>query len=110
MNSFYSDVECPYCGGGQDIDHSDGYGFEQGETHQQECVHCSKIFIYQSHISFSYDVDKADCLNGAEHDWQLTKTIPEMRRMHCSMCDQKRECTDEERVKFNLPPLKKDSL
>lgn len=27
------DVECPYCGKGLDIDHEDGYGYEEGVTH-----------------------------------------------------------------------------
>jgi len=62
-----NDVECPYCGAGQDICHDDGYGYEEDKTHQQECTQCEKTFTYQTSISFYYSAKKADCLNGALH-------------------------------------------
>ena len=67
-----SDVECPYCGLGQDINHDDGYGYEEDETHQQQCPRCKKTFTYKTCISTSYQVEKADCLNGFAHLWKVS--------------------------------------
>lgn len=64
-----SDVECPYCGKDQEINHDDGYGYEEGRTYEQQCADCEKYFAYTTSISFYYDATKADCLNGAEHRW-----------------------------------------
>jgi len=54
------DVECPYCGIGQDINHDDGYGYEESKTFEQECIHCEKVFEFTTYINFSYDVKKID--------------------------------------------------
>lgn len=63
------DVECPYCGHEQNIDHGDGYGYEEDEIHDQECSECEKSFGFYTHISFSYDPIKVPCFNGADHGW-----------------------------------------
>lgn len=88
MNKYY-DVECPYCGNKQNINHDEGYGYEEDEVYEQECPECEKIFIYTTTISFSYDVSKADCLNGAEHKmekvWQANPPLfPNWKR--CKVC------------------------
>lgn len=81
------DVECPYCGADLDINHDDGYGYSEDETHQQECCECGKAFVFTTAIHFSYRVDKADCLNGAEHTYERTKTWPpEAARLRCTQC------------------------
>lgn len=94
-----SDVECPYCGTDQEIDHGDGYGYGEDQTYHQECSDCGKIFVYTTSISYYYEAEKADCLNeGGKHNMQPTYTIPrKYTRMICSMCDgEERECTKEE--------------
>ncbi len=48
-----SDVKCPYCGADQEINHDDGYGYEEGEEHEQECV-CGEVFIFTTSISYTY--------------------------------------------------------
>lgn len=58
------DVECPYCGEGQEICHDDGYGYKEDELHQQECHNCEKTFGYRTSISFSYEAEKVACFNG----------------------------------------------
>ena len=63
----YDDTECPYCEEGLDIDHDDGYGYEEGPLYEQECKYCSNIFTYSTSISYNYSAYKADCLNGGEH-------------------------------------------
>lgn len=64
-------IQCPYCKTSQEINHDDGYGYTEDDAHQQECVGCEKTFIFFTSISFSYRVIKADCLNGAYHDYKI---------------------------------------
>lgn len=61
------DVECPYCEHEQDIDHDDGYGYEEDAVYEQECPACGKTFVYTTSVSYHYGVKRADCLNGGEH-------------------------------------------
>jgi len=62
-----SDVKCPYCGTEQDIDHDDGYGYEEGRDHEQDCVECAKTFNFMTSVSYSYDVY---CRNPEDHDME----------------------------------------
>lgn len=97
------DIECPYCEKELDINHDDGFGYEEGVTHQMECKHCDKSFVFTTSISFYYDPEKADCLNGGEHNYELTHTFPKpWSKMRCSMCDKKRDLTIEERKSFGI--------
>ena len=72
------DVECPYCRVEQEINHDDGYGYEEGETFQQECHNrtCGKTFAFTTDISFYYSVHHAPCLNGGEHEWKPKTGYP----------------------------------
>lgn len=91
------DIECPYCNEGQEINHDDGYGYSEFETHEQECGHCEKTFVYTTSISFDYDAAKADCLNGGVHVYEAICTAPiEYTKMECKVCSHRRECTDAE--------------
>lgn len=100
------DIKCPYCEYEQDIDHEDGYGYQEDTVHQQECCNCGKSFVYTTSISFYYDAEKADCLNDGEHDYQPTCTQPRCyTKMRCTMCDDERRLTDEERLKYNIPTI-----
>jgi len=94
----YDDIECPYCGEGQVINHDDGQGYEEDMLHEQECKECGKTFVFTSSLTYFYEAQRADCLNGAEHDFKLTTTNPrEFSKMRCSMCEKERELTDKER-------------
>lgn len=73
----YHDVECPYCEKGLEIDHDDGYGYQQDETHEQWCKYCDKNFAYTTSISFYYEAKQADCLNGGKHQWEKWRIFPE---------------------------------
>ena len=64
------DVDCPYCQSAQDIYHDDGYGYDEGVTYQQECAACEKTFTYTTSISFRYKAERANCLNGSDHEWK----------------------------------------
>jgi len=79
-------VECPYCGKEQYIDHDDGYGYGD-DLYEQECGGCGKKFVYTTGVIYVYHVKKADCLNGAEHEFKRTSTIPECTAMlRCKHC------------------------
>jgi hypothetical protein len=92
-----SDMECPYCGADQEVNHDDGCGFEEDKLHEQQCSECDKYFVFTTYISFSYNPHKADCLNGSAHDYKPTHTYPkEYTKMECSCCGDRRKPTPEE--------------
>ncbi len=51
-----SDVKCPICGFEQEINHDDGYGFEEDERHDQFCINCEYEFEFTTSITYSYNV------------------------------------------------------
>ena len=53
-----SDVECPYCKSAQEINHDDGYGYEEDETHEQQCGDCGEYFAFTTSILFLYEASK----------------------------------------------------
>lgn len=88
------DTKCPYCGADVEINHDDGYGYSEDETHQQECGECGKTFTYTTTICFHYSPSKADCLNGGEHKYAEVKQYgyPEPRIiLRCRDCDHETE-------------------
>lgn len=93
----YYDTECPYCEKGVEINHDDGYGYAEGEIHNQECDNCGKTFIYTTSISFSYETEKANCLNGGKHDYKAQTCYPKFAtKMECQMCGDTRKPTEKE--------------
>jgi len=102
---YYSDerIKCPYCGQEIEIDHEDGYGYEEEEIHTQECDHCGKTFKYYTYVHFSYEVGKCDCHNGKPHIWEPTATYPKKyTKMECQICGMRRNLTQEEIEKYKL--------
>jgi len=96
--SYSKDINCPYCDAELDIDHDDGAGYQENVVHQQECSECDKMFVFTTSISFSYEPEKADCLNDGEHIWRRRHTIPrEFTKMVCSACDEERYLTPDEK-------------
>lgn len=105
-----NDVNCPYCDAEQDINHDDGVGYEENVRHEQQCNACGKTFTYTTSISFYYEAEKADCLNGGEHDFHPTTTYPkEFTMMECSMCDESRKPNEEEMRKILEPKVQEGS-
>ncbi len=75
---------CPYCKTGMD-DPDECY--EDGVTYEHECPSCEKYFVFTVEYTRTYSAGKADCLNGADHDYKKTRTIPaEFAVMRCKMC------------------------
>jgi len=99
-----NDIQCPYCGEGEEICHDDGYGYEEDKVFNQECGSCGKTFTYTTFISYYYEAEKAPCLNGEPHDWKPTATYPKFAtRMNCKMCDEDRVPTPEEKITYKIP-------
>lgn len=91
------DLNCPYCGAELEVCHDDGFGYEEGVKHEMQCSECSKYFVFETCISFSYDSEKADCLNDGEHVWKASQTWPKKHtRMICESCGEERTPTESE--------------
>ena len=91
------DLECPYCETELEVCHDDGFGYEEGVKHQMECGNCEKSFVFETSISFYYEPEKADCLNGDEHKWKARRCYPKgFTKMECESCGDRREPTDDE--------------
>lgn len=88
------DVQCPYCNADVEINHDDGYGYEEGQKHQQQCASCDKYFIYETSISFSYEAEQAPCLNEGDHDFKPIHGYPTeyfVNKRRCSICGEEKE-------------------
>jgi endogenous inhibitor of DNA gyrase (YacG/DUF329 family) len=104
------DVNCPYCGKEIDINHDDGYGYQENIIYQEWCSSCQKYFGYTTTVTFSYDVHKAECMNDGNHEWQMTDTTPQyFTVMECPNCGIERPLTEEERI-ANKVPSREDYL
>jgi len=72
-----SDVECPYCEKEVEICHDDGFGYEEGVDHNYQCDGCEKNFTFQTSILFSFEAEKAPCLNGeGDHVFRAVAHYP----------------------------------
>ena len=78
-----SDVGCPYCGEDQEINHDDGYGYDEGVEHEQECFYCGKSFKFTTAISYEYDVFCQD----NDHDMEQSPVPGCERLWSCKNCD-----------------------
>lgn len=83
------DLECPYCGEGNDVCHDDGAGYEEGKRHEMQCSHCEKYFVFETTIMYHYEPEKADCLNGEPHDMKPVTHFPRHwpNWVQCKNCD-----------------------
>lgn len=92
-----SDLQCPYCGAAQEVNHDDGRGYDELTRHEQTCSECGKTFVFTTQISFDYTPSKADCLNGADHRLEFDELLPrKYSRMACKECDFARPATADE--------------
>lgn len=92
-----SDLQCPYCGADEEVNHDDGHGYDESRRHEQECGVCGKTYVFKTCISYDYTPSKADCLNGAPHRLKFRKSWPfKYSRMCCEDCDYERRATADE--------------
>lgn len=109
-NMSYSDTYCPYCEKGIDIDHDDGYGYEEDKVFTQTCEHCDKTFSYTTSTSFYYETEKAPCQNDEPHKWKPVTGYPPALFVgveRCEFCD-KQECHDIEGRKKAIEDYQKE--
>lgn len=86
--SMSDDLNCPVCGAGNEVCHDDGAGYAEDQKHQMECQSCGINFVFTTSISFYYEAEEADCLNGAPHNYEETSTFPpEWSELRCTWCD-----------------------
>ena len=82
---------CPYCEKSIEIYCDE---FIDGETSNQKCEYCGKVFAFGVKIVTEYHLKKAPCLNGGEHDWELSYTFPGCRHwVECKNCGKSRSCS-----------------
>ena len=78
-----SDIDCPYCKASQEINHDDGYGYEDGVEFEQACVSCDKEFIFTTEIDYIYN---AYCQK-SDHDLYQHSEIHGRPLMFCHKCE-----------------------
>jgi hypothetical protein len=86
-----ADTQCPYCEKDVEINHDDGQGYSEDETHTQECAHCGMTFTYTTAIIYYYEPAKAPCQNGEEHSLEQIKGCPSelfVAKMRCKWCSE----------------------
>ena len=98
------DIECPYCEMDQEINHDDGYGYDEDETYNQECPYCEKIFTFTTSIVLYYDALKAPCLNGGEHKWVPVRSTARDIWPYWKRCAY---CGEEDKGEVNQDGLRK---
>lgn len=93
MSDILSDIYCPYCGYGQDVDIY--YDLDFNVT---DCGQCGKDFVFSAKeiirdnkvIESLYYPKKADCLNGGTHNSfgviDIDKDYPKINHVRCSVC------------------------
>lgn len=92
-----NDMNCPYCEAEQEVCHDDGAGYAEGVKHEHECSECGKTFTFQTTIVFYYEAERADCLNGADHELSFRRSWPmKYSRMGCRHCEFERKATEAE--------------
>ena len=108
-----SDINCPYCDAELEVNHDDGFGYEEDVQHTMECSECEKNFVFTTQITFDYTPSKADCLNGENHKYKPTHTSPKcFTKMRCKTCNLEKDLTDDDRKQFGIGTIKEyiDSL
>lgn len=86
------DFQCPYCGSWQEHDTDQS---KSGPLHQTSCFECEKSFVFSVEYYPTFSVHKADCLNGAPHDYKDRLEGNEYYQQYFSKWIQCRDCDHE---------------
>ena len=78
-----SDVSCPYCGMEQEINHDDGYGYEEDGDFEQDCINCNEPFKFKTAIMFLHT---AYCYGKDDLNHDLKKEEG-YNHYQCTKCD-----------------------
>ena len=71
------DVECPYCGAELEINHDDGYGYEEDGIYEQECRESEKAYKLKDTNDWSPYIDGMS--DGADECGELIKSQGESK-------------------------------
>ena len=85
--------ECPYCGNDVENDMSGHDPLGEGESVENECSKCGKVFMAEATYSVDYNTWEVPCLNDGEHDWQPINGCPKEffeNKERCSYCNKER--------------------
>ncbi len=77
---------CPYCD--KECEPSCDLR-DQDVQYEHNCEHCEKNFVYHIDYDPCYSEEKADCLNGGEHNYEPMCGAPKeffKDKFRCSMC------------------------
>ena len=95
------DIRCPYCDSGQKINHNNDYGCKENVLYKQQCPKCKKNFAYFTTITFNYEANQANCLNGGPHKYKSTHIYPQKyTTMRCVACGEECKPTEKEMEKI----------
>lgn len=84
-------VKCPYCEKENEVNHDDGYGYEEDYAYEQGCSFCEKTFVYFTSISYYHEGRKAPCKNGGDHNLEEIHGHPKeffKYKRRCKYCDE----------------------
>jgi len=88
------EIYCPYCERGFDLNHDDGAYYDEEHRTECTCPWCDKKFMVSASLSWDFDAEKADCLNGGEHVWdnkyRFSTNPKNMEIMICKECDKEK--------------------
>jgi len=76
------DIKCPYCGNEFEVNHDDGVGYTDGETHTQYCDSCGKDFECKTTVMFMYET----FCNEGDHELDHHET-DRAHHYQCNRCD-----------------------
>lgn len=86
-------VTCPYCDEDVELNHDDGKHYDEDRSEETQCSSCDKYFMVSAFCLWTFEANKADCLNDGDHDWQKIRGWPvghfENRR-RCSVCGEEK--------------------
>ncbi len=97
------DVRCPYCGSTSVIPEYLACSCKEGELYPRLCTVCKMTFVMQIVITYALTGKKANCLNGAEHNYKETFARP-LRNTQLRCVD----CHDEQPLPEGHPYLTQD--
>lgn len=84
-------IDCPYCD--ESMEEPDFDCDIPNKVYEYECDSCEKKFVFTFEYSRDFYAHKADCLNGAPHDYRERTCCPEYMGVGIYIC---RDCEHKE--------------
>lgn len=55
-----NDLRCPYCGAGDEVDTTDGFGCDESKVYEWKCSDCKKKYNFTVNIIMEYIEEKKE--------------------------------------------------